>query len=494
MLNHNKQKIKNSLTVKPKNYFCKKVFGMLLFILIGSTVNIRAQALDELFNWASGYKFRTSPAPDGSMDAENYFKNELLNPAEVNLTDHNYVNMKADFKSTQENWDSTKNMCGRQEERAELNPDDCKKEGQQLSSQEVWIYTCPGDVKYNLTQATPIKEITGGDTTYGAWSMLFNYLAPTYEDSCGADGRCFVGNAVITDTRAQKEDHVGLYPGLGQKVLKEAPGEVFYFDQVRSLTQPPVWNEYEPYNDIVLVGNSVAGGTPVGCELPDMTAYDPSGICGMCGSDLPVGELARQILTAAGQTFNVPAAAIWSAMMHEGANWVDFQGQFTDDNVLKWSLPVGCAGYEPMTGCDNSIDGATAPFGILKYWFYDCLNCEQVWGAVQALDPQRDSPDKVSRCNFMDAAFGVAHMLKDGYSLWAGTHCDPCEGYAFDSTAPTTCSWSDAKVIQANVGFIGQCPNGNPHACEWSITEPTPDPISYHTGYIMNNFTPYKCY
>jgi hypothetical protein len=194
------------------------------------------------------------------MDKENYFKNVALEPGTWEFS--NYVNMTAKFPVSQENWTASYPAC----RSGQLGAGDCTDDGQTVFGNVTFKYTCKGDVAYMLQDDNSSKDLVGGDTMYGTWSMLFNFMPPVDPTDCGVDERPFVGNAFIIDTKAQKEANAGLFPGLGLKELVDSPGEVYYFDQVRALTQPPGEN-LGSYNNMVLVGSAVPGmETIAGCD------------------------------------------------------------------------------------------------------------------------------------------------------------------------------------------------------------------------------------
>lgn len=204
-----------------------------------------------------------------------------------------------------------------------------------------------------------------------------------------------------------------------------------------------------------------------------------SGACGVCNTDL--GPLAQKILASAGAAYGVPAANIYAAMKHEGVDWPAFQGKFAnDDDVRKWSNGVSCGGEE-MPGCDNSIETTQPPFGFLSHWFYLGDGNNAIWSAVQKIDPTRDSKDKVSRCNFLDAAFAAAKSLRQGSSNTTAT--TSCGQYSFDTTQPSSCSdWTDTKIAQSQVGYMGQCPETSPYG-----------PVPFTIADVVNWEHSYQC-
>lgn len=193
------------------------------------------------------------------------------------------------------------------------------------------------------------------------------------------------------------------------------------------------------------------------------------GDCGICNA--PIGNLAKKILTAAGTAYNVPAANIWAAMKHEGAD--GYQGttyDFSDENVRKWSNSVACGG-EPMPGCNESNPSTQPPFGFLSHWFYLGEGDNALWAAVQKIDPSRNTKDKVSRCNFLDAAFAAAKLLNQGASnMTVGASCGSYSG--FNTTSPGSCSsafWTDTKVAQSQTGYAGSCVQGPLYTLEQAV-------------------------
>jgi hypothetical protein len=230
-------------------------------------------------------------------------------------------------------------------------------------------------------------------------------------------------------------------------------------------------------------------------EWEDKLEKTSGGDCGICTSGL--GNLAKKILATAGKQYNVPAANIWAAMQHEGADWDEFRGQFTDENVRKWSTPIECGG-EPMPKCDlndKTSSKAYPPFGFLPYWFYKGEGEGAIWTAVQEFDPTRNSIETVSHCNFLDATFASAKSL----ATWSGFARTPASCYGQNlssSIRPASCgssAWTDAKVVQSQVGYwIGitpWCPDGTGGPSPLVNNIPIPD----YASRVLSNFKSAKC-
>jgi hypothetical protein len=221
------------------------------------------------------------------------------------------------------------------------------------------------------------------------------------------------------------------------------------------------------------------------------------GDSGGARNNAPIGELQKNI--SCRNRLMYPSGV--GCNETEGADWPEFQGQFTDENVRKWSTPVECGG-EPMPGCDpndKSSSKSFAPFGFLPYWFYKGNLDVGLWAAVQKFDPTRNSIDTVSHCNFLDAAFAASKNLQ----LFSGFSRTPssCYGYNMASgVRPGSCStdsknWSDDKIVQSHVGYwIGitpWCPDGT--------GGPTPPdlgnnvPLPNYARDVLSNFKSAKC-
>ena len=182
-------------------------------------------------------------------------------------------------------------------------------------------------------------------------------------------------------------------------------------------------------------------------------------------------------------------------MKHEGGDWDEFRGQFTDENVRKWSTPIECGG-EPMPSCDTndrSSSKAYPPFGFLPYWFYRGEGDGALWTSVQEFDPTRNSIDTVSHCNFLDAAFASAKSL----ATWSGFARTPPFCYGFNlgmSDRPASCGgWQDYNVVQSHVGYwIGitpWCPDGTGGPSPLVNNIPVPD----YASRVLSDFNSAKC-
>jgi hypothetical protein len=268
-------------------------------------------------------------------------------------------------------------------------------------------------------------------------------------------------------------------------------GAALYFPYLGSISDYLLGTPKDPSLNLQCLlrpGGSCARFRPA-CDtqlITDLASQNSSGTCGICNSNL--GDLARGILTAAGETFHVSAGAIYATMLHEGATWTEFAGQFNDENVLKWSIPEWCGG-EPMPRCDNESEATQAPFGWIRYWFYLGEGDNAVWNAVEEIDPSRNSKDRVSRCNFMDAAFATAKALSIGtaYVPAGAAGLSNCAGYSLNNTSrPTTCNWNNNIFAQSQVSYAGYCPD-NPNG--------TPYPqIPDWTQRAVNDYNQFSCF
>lgn len=219
-------------------------------------------------------------------------------------------------------------------------------------------------------------------------------------------------------------------------------------------------------------------------DFENLLTETGTGECGICNA--PVGPLAQKILAQAGKTYNIPAADIYAAMLHEGGSWPEYHNFANDDEVRQWSLSAACGGI-PMPKCDNSIEATQPPFGFIKTYFYQGTGFYAFWNAVTKFLPDRNSPDTISRCNFIDAAFAAAKALSLSSARTDTTKCIPsatCGGYTFSTNnIPDSCtSWTDTKIAQSQVYYGGQC-------YDLKIC----DNVPYNTQDVVNWYHQYKC-
>jgi hypothetical protein len=253
---------------------------------------------------------------------------------------------------------------------------------------------------------------------------------------------------------------------IGTPIYKQEGNDLL--DNSVAAAPPP------PGSPVTIEGESENGlcefkaATPACGGWEDKLETNTGGDCGICGGNL--GKLAKQILTTAGKTYGVPAANIWAAMKHEGAD--GYQGttyDFNDDNVRKWSNTEECGG-EPMPGCDNENPITQPPFGFLEKWFYldggGTGAADTLWSSVQKIDETRNSKEKVSRCNFLDAAFAAAHQLQVGAGMQLFPMCSQYHtGFTGTRPQPGQCDsgfWTDPKIAQSQIGYAGSCVEDDP--------------------------------
>jgi len=341
---------------------------------------------------------------------------------------------------------------------------------------------------------TPMVERIYDTLVSGEQSLLRRFL-PKKPDDVADDKYIKIGKYALPGAGSADYSAVSDPSGADVNNVHVSAGSggapALYFPKVGSLYDYILGGGREKLNLQCLLRpqgscNAKPAAAVTCADLPLPADISVSETCGLCNSDL--GDLALKILTVAGETFNVPAAAIFATMQHEGATRDAFQGEFTDENVCKWSLPISSDGYESMPTCDNENSASQPPFGFLENWFYLGDGRDAVWTAVQEIDPSRDARDKVSRCNFMDAAFAAAKMLHINSAMIppAVTNAT-CGSYRLtNNTRSTNCSWSDSLYVQARVAYSAYCP------------EP-----GYNDGYAaipnflatsVGAFEKYKCY
>lgn len=303
-----------------------------------------------------------------------------------------------------------------------------------------------------------------------------------YSFRSGSSGSLYAGNPS------------GQIPGSGAQLYFPHIGGIkeYFLTGIQTLLRPKGMGEQPEFceGDACLQANGSANDT-YSCSALDqqLASVNVSGQCGICNSP-PLGELAQSILTAAGEAYNVPAAAIYATMLHEGATWSEYDGQFTDENVCTWSAPVTRNQIGNMPRCDNTNPETQAPFGWIEYWFYNGSGDRAPWSAVQSFDPSKNSPDLVSRCNFLDAAFATAKSLHFGVSYIppAAQALSRCNGYPETPVAPSTsCNWDNQMMFLATQSYAGYCPESEATSGDYpAIPSLIPNTIDY--------FNLYRCY
>lgn len=360
--------------------------------------------------------------------------------------------------------------------------------------------SCDGEVAIVIPTTPKIPNLgliwqqTVADTN-SAFRRIFPKIEEGAPVSCIADipGASNVNYTAASDTNLTKVTTAGpnVYTGQGSiqgQLFFPHLGSIYeyFLKGIQTALRP------QGYGEPITNGNLCA--TTQQCGEWESKLKDSGGECGVC--NIPIGNLAKKILATAGAVYNVPAANIWAAMKHEGADWDEFRNQFTDENVRKWSTPTACGG-EPMPKCDpndKTSSKSYPPFGFLPYWFYRGEGDGALWTAVQQFDPTRNSINKVSHCNFLDAAFAAAKSL----ATWSGFPRTPATCYGYNlagSNRPASCGsgWTDEKVVQSQVGYwIGVtpwCPDGNGGPSPLVNNIPIPD----YASRVLSDFHSARC-
>jgi hypothetical protein len=239
-----------------------KFYKLLLFLTLFSVVTVSYAADGSGYDWPSGYKIQTQRSKsDGSK-----FKGDNLTGGVLDHTIENEVH----FPVYQGNWIKTYPAC-RDLAKEETILKGVDTDGDGKNDKEAcekvirsWKYMCKGTTTSSSVSSDVSTALLGGDTMYGIWGALFSYLPPVAEnEDCSKTGRCFVANAWAVDTKTQYEkkvtangvEDVRPFTGFGMKVLKEGPGDVYFFDQVRAYTQAPTFVKSSTlFNPVQVIG------------------------------------------------------------------------------------------------------------------------------------------------------------------------------------------------------------------------------------------------
>lgn len=366
-------------------------------------------------------------------------------------------------------------------------------------------FKCPAYVELSIKTAVKVPNVDDiFKQTVAGTGSTFRKIFPKVGE--GTPVECIADIPTSTDVYydpTQSESPQGPSSDISFKVRQNPDDGANSQDQ---LTFPHIGSVYEYFLKGIQTalrpkgyGEPIANGNCKPKETTDCSTIweerlekSSGGDCGICSSEL--GDLAKRILATAGKAYNVPAASIWAAMKHEGGDWDEFRGQFTDENVRKWSTPIECGG-EPMPSCDptdQTGSRAYPPFGFLPYWFYRGSGSGALWTAVQVFEPTRNSIDTVSHCNFLDAAFASAKSL----ATWSAFSRLPttCYGKNMTNTSVPSCSgWTDDIVVQSHLGYwIGittWCPDGTGGGSPLSNNIPIPE----YANRVISDFNSAKC-
>jgi hypothetical protein len=356
--------------------------------------------------------------------------------------------------------------------------DDCKGSPTDPTNPQVCGYwkrslDCLAEVgiEFKTGTKTPLADEIFSQTVADSGST-FRKIFPKVEE--GAPVECIADIPTTTNVAYSIDNPLHQSPEGGEQEFKQTIYPADGSNSGTQLTFPHIGSVYEYFLKGIqtalrpkgygepLVNGNCKPTEPIECgDWEEKLEKSSGGDCGICTSEL--GDLAKRILATAGKAYNVPAANIWAAMKHEGAD--GYQGttyDFSDENVRKWSNPVECGG-EPMPACDESNDLTQPPFGFLSKWFFlDAGGNDTLWSSVQKIDPSRNSKDKVSRCNFLDAAFAAANLLSQVSTAPANGIMGCSKWTSFDNSRPGTCSsayWTDAHIVQSQTVYAGFCVN-----------------------------------
>lgn len=202
-------------------------------------------------------------------------------------------------------------------------------------------------------------------------------------------------------------------------------------------------------------------------QLPDLKT---KGSCKLCGADtseilslltpaeqkqLPEGKLPDlmiKILQKAGETFNVPPAALVGMMYNEGA-FTFSDWDWTEENVKKWSV---CGGEVPncLTHA-HPVTKARGPFGWIDSWFREKTD---YYKAVLEVDRSRPL-DQINQCNFLDAAFAAAKALQKTSGGHAGLpqQCLGQELLQGEGPAASCGQWDEKRAATGQRMHSGEC-------------------------------------
>jgi hypothetical protein len=186
------------------------------------------------------------------------------------------------------------------------------------------------------------------------------------------------------------------------------------------------------------------------------------------GFEDPIPPVLKDILSAAGADWNVPAKVVLAFMVAEGyfskvgsgatmGEWLKYD--WTQSNILAWSLPVEGTIVKKgfMTPCDDLNWGEQGtPSMFISDWDSSYGSACASWNdsslkcGIEKLVTGRGQYAR--RCNLLDSAYGLAKS-------------------AATAANPTSCNW-DAGMYAAALGaFTGSDPMAKPGSPYYGLME-----------------------
>ncbi len=198
------------------------------------------------------------------------------------------------------------------------------------------------------------------------------------------------------------------------------------------------------------------GGCP-GCAdkiVDAVTLADGAAAVSSSGISNGLPDIINMTIQAAAAANNVPAAAIYAMMIHEGSFHL-YDWKWTEENAKNWV----CG--EPMPGCVANADGnGQGPYGFLSYIYMKPGIKEAARDKGIPIDDKR-----LTRCDFVSSTFAVAKLIYDSSNYWgagSGTgtggngSCPDGTTYSTATYRETSCSgWTPERAATARMQLSG---------------------------------------
>ncbi len=182
------------------------------------------------------------------------------------------------------------------------------------------------------------------------------------------------------------------------------------------------------------------------------TTGSKNGICNLLGVSASGGTWKSQelinILTEAGQAYNVPPTALAGILTYEGYNTSGTWAHAYSDSVVKAASEPG--GKDP--NCISSSANARGPFQFIEDAATNGWPTYKNAVIEAGARPAGYTPEI---CNIKDAAYAAAKKMRNDLTIF-DSYNTSCEVWD-ENPPPTGTEWSDNNLRQSGCHYYGKC-------------------------------------
>ncbi len=238
-------------------------------------------------------------------------------------------------------------------------------------------------------------------------------------DIAGSTNITYSGTDIEESNTDLKLPHIG---GISEYFLKG----------IQTALRPKGYGETIQFTETVpeIPMSCTSGSTPSVPTLPVA-----QGSCKLKDGNLTIPPTLKLIIEAAAETYKVPPGLIVGIMYGEGLFDGDNKKDWTEENVKAWATCTKVPDCNE-TGDDNFM-------GFIGSGWNKPKNA--ILADLQKLDPTKK---EASRCNLLDAVYGLAWNLHDSADGRGGLPAT-CFGIDLFAPVPTSCTWTDQQYESA---------------------------------------------